>query len=250
MSGNIPNKDQKILYAKSGNRCAMPGCQQLLVVEKTAKDNNASQVGEMAHIKGEKFGAARYDETMSAEERNGHENLILVCPTCHKIIDDQPGTYTVNELLKIKKEHEKRIEDSIKKAILNVTFAELDVITKYLASGQASQSDSLQLIPPMDKIKKNDLSEGINNLILMGMTRVREVSNYIDQNPDLQFAERLRHGFVEEYERLKNVEKIEKDELFIRLNDFASNGKDDFKYKAAGLAVLVYLFERCEVFEK
>lgn len=53
-----------------------------------------------------------------------------------------------------------------------------------------------------------------------------------------------------EYERLKNAELMSGDELFNGLLDFASLGATDFKQRAAGLTVLVYLFEKCEVFEK
>lgn len=249
MSGSVGTKDQKILCTKSGNRCAMPDCQNKLVVDGNAQDD-ASLVAEMAHIKGEKPGSARYDANMPETDCNKHENLILVCPSCHKKIDDQPNTYTVDKLLEIKQNHEKRIIESMQKEISNVTFVELGVVTKYLVSGTATQSDSLTLITPKDKIKKNGLSHTIEQLIVMGMTQVKQVGNYIEKCPDMDFADRLRQGFVAEYDRLKNTENISGDDLFNSLLDFASAGSADFKQRAAGLAVLVYLFEKCEVFEK
>lgn len=141
-------------------------------------------------------------------------------------------------------------ENQSKMKSLNITFAELNVVTKYLISGQFVSSDSLTIVPPREKIKKNDLSASIEQLITMGMTQVRQVSNFIDKCPDVEFGERLRQGFVAEYERLKNKESLKGDDLFNTLLDFASNKSSDFKNKAAGLAVLVYLFEKCEVFEK
>lgn len=249
MSGNISTKDQKILCAKSGNRCAMPDCQKVLVVDGNAQDS-ASLVAEMAHIKGEKANAARYDANMPDIDRNKYENLILVCPSCHKKMDDQPNTYSVDKLIGIKQSHEKWIIESTQKEIMAVTFAELSVVTKYLMSGQTSQSNSLTLITPKDKIKKNGLSQTVEQLIVMGMTQVKQVADFIQKCPDIEFADRLRQGFVAEYERLKNDEKVGGDDLFNSLLDFASAGTSDFKQRAAGLAVLVYLFEKCEVFEK
>src|SRR5208337_5236390 len=105
MSGNINVREQKILCLRSGNRCALPECRALLVIEKTVGDKE-SIIGEMAHIKGEQPTAARYDPTMSDEERNSYENLILVCRNHHKAIDDQPNTYTVEKLRTIKQAHE------------------------------------------------------------------------------------------------------------------------------------------------
>lgn len=249
MSGTISPRDQRALCIPSGNRCAMPECHTVLVVSKTENDRE-SIVAIMAHIKGEKSNSARYDSNMTDAERNGHDNLILVCPNCHKIIDDQPNTYTFEKLYEIKRQHEKWVVESTGKEVINVTFAELSVVTKFLISGQFEPSISYTLIPPPEKIKKNELSSSIEQMIVMGMTQVKQVNSFISKCPDIEFGERLSKGFVAEYERLKNEENLKGDDLFNTLLDFASGKSNDFKNRAAGLAVLVYLFERCDVFEK
>lgn len=249
MSGTIKQKDQKILCTKSGNRCAMPDCRKILVVDGTATDP-ASLVADMAHIKGEKPGSARYDANMPDTERNAHPNLILMCPSCHKKIDDQPNTYTIENLCGIKNDHEDWINTLTGQAVVEVTFAELSVVTRYILSGQAVINDSLTLIPPKDKIKKNCLSNTIEQLIMMGMVQVKQVADFINRCLDIEFGDRLSQGFVMEYERLKKTEMMHGDELFNGLLNFASVGSEDFKQRAAGLTVLVYLFEKCEVFEK
>lgn len=249
MSGNIKDKDKKIVCIKSGNRCAMPACRRELVVDGSGNDD-PSIIGILAHIKGENAGSARYNSGMSDDDRNSHKNLLLVCANCHKQIDDQPQTYTAEKLYEIKKEHEDWIRKSTESEVINVTFAELNVVTKYLVSGQYKPSDSFQVISPPDKIKKNGLSGEVGALIRMGTIQANQVTDYIDKAPDIDFGERLKQGFVKEYERLKNADGLKGDDLFMALLDFASGGSNDFKEKAAGLAVLVYLFEKCEVFEK
>ena len=257
MSGTILSKDIKILCTKSGNRCALPDCRQILVVEGN-KNDPASLVAQMAHIKGEKPGkenkssSARYDETMTEIERNSYENLILVCPSCHKKIDDQPNTYTVELLHRTKKEHEEWIINSTKIEVINVSFAELDIVTKHLIANQDNRSDSLTLIPPKDKITKNGLSNSIEQMVLMGMTQVKQVASFVENITaiDSDFTNRLINGFVSEYERLRNKEGVRRNDLFESLMEFSCGGSSDFKQKAAGLSVLVYLFEKCEVFEK
>ncbi|MDP2683266.1 MAG: HNH endonuclease [Deltaproteobacteria bacterium] len=249
MSGTIKTKDQKILCTKSGNRCALPDCRKILVIDGTATDL-ASLVAEMAHINGEMPGAARYDASMSDIERNTHPNLIFVCPSCHKKIDDQPNKYSVEKLYNIKSDHEEWINKLTGQAVVDVTFAELSIVTKYIMSCQAGIKDSLTLIPPKDKIQKNGLSNNIEQMIMMGMIQVKQVADFVNRCPDIEFGDRLSQGFVLEYERLKNTELMSGDELFNGLLDFASSGATDFKQRAAGLTVLVYLFEKCEVFEK
>ena len=204
----------------------------------------------MAHIKGEKPQAARYDPDMTDEERSSYDNRILLCKNHHKMVDDQPDTYTVEILHQIKNEHEAWVRQTLEAEVVNVTFAELSVVTCYLVSGQASISDSYTIVPPKEKIQKNKLSSVTQGSITMGMTQVKQVRDFITKCPDLEFGERLKQGFVDEYKRLRDEEKLVGDELFDRLLDFACQGFRSFKEKAAGLAVLVYLFEMCEVFEK
>ncbi len=249
MSGNIPLKQQKIVCIKSGTRCVLPDCRRELV-EPGNDCDGAAIIGELAHIKGESSGSARYDANMTDTERNSYPNLLLLCPNCHTKIDNQPNTYTVEMLLQIKREHEDWIRERTKAEVVNVTFAELNVVTKYLVSGQYTPSDDLTVVPPKDKIKKNNLSGSIEALITMGTIQANQVGDYIGKSPDIDFGERLKQGFVKEYGQLKNAEGLKGDNLFMALLDFSSGGNNNFKQKAAGLAVLVYLFEKCEVFEK
>lgn len=249
MSGNIPTKQQKIVCIMSGNRCAMPDCRKELVLDGTKNDPPAI-IGRIAHIKGENPTSARYYPNMTDEERNSSENLILICGDCHTKIDNQPNTYTAKKLYQIKKEHENFILISTINKIVDITFAELNVITKYLISGQYTLSNKLTVVPPKDKIKKNNLSGSVETLIATGIIQVKQVADYVDQSPDINFGERLKQGFVDKYEQLKNEENMYGDDLFNALFDFSCGGNSDFKERAAGLAVLVYFFEKCDVFEK
>lgn len=62
--------------------------------------------------------------------------------------------------------------------------------------------------------------------------------------------ERLKEGFLIEYHRLKKTKELSADELFDLMCRFAQRGLHRQIERTAGLAVLVYLFETCEVFEK
>jgi hypothetical protein len=228
----------------------MPSCNRELVIDETENDPS-SVLGEMAHIIGEKPGAARFDPSMIDDERRSYNNLILLCADCHTLIDDQPNTYTVEKLLKIKEEQENRARDLLKTAVINVTFAQLAVVTDYLVSNKISfLQDNYTIVPPKEKIMKNELSADIEYWIAFGLLQVRQVEKYIESCIDPDFGERLKQGFVTEYNRLKNNEGLRGDELFNSLWAFASMDSNDDNKKAAALTVLVYLFEKCEVFEK
>jgi len=249
MSGNLQDKVKKELCLKSGNRCALPNCHQLLVID-VPQNGKSSIIAVFAHIKGENVGSARYDPNFPVEERNGFRNLIVVYPTCHKIIDDQEEIYTIEYLVKLKKDHEEWIMKRYEEEVINVTFKELSEVMHYIADNASISSGSLELIPPKEKIIKNDLSPKVEKLIVMGLTKANQVKSYINSHFDLEFANKLVNGFSKEYKRLKYVEELEADDLFFALLDFSSDYKSEFLYKAAGLSILSYLFEKCEVFEK
>lgn len=243
----IPQPDIKMLWGKSGNHCAFPGCNTELAKLGSAGGN--SIIGEMAHIKGENRNSARYDSSMTDKERNCYNNLILLCPTHHTEIDRDPALYTVEKLLEIKNKHEAWVKESLRKEELNITFAELEVITKFLVSSEIQEAGDMTVVPYKEKINKNQLSASTEQYLKIGMLKSKMVTQYIQEQPDISFGERLKKGFVDKYLALKSS-GISGDELFQDLFEFASNNSSGFKEQAAALAVLTYFFETCEVFEK
>ena len=107
MSRQIKEKDLKALFAKSGNLCSFPGCN----FEMVDKDNYI--MGEIAHIESYNKNGPRYNSKQTEEERNSYENLILLCPNHHKLIDKKFIEYSVDYLQKIKKEHEEKFKNAI-----------------------------------------------------------------------------------------------------------------------------------------
>jgi hypothetical protein len=89
----------KRLFARTGNSCAFPGCTERLVNDK------GNLIAEVCHICADRVGGRRYDPTQSDEERQSHENLVVLCPNHHAEIDSDDA-YTVDQLHKIKSEHE------------------------------------------------------------------------------------------------------------------------------------------------
>jgi hypothetical protein len=94
----------KTLFALSGNSCAYTGCEQPMANPLWKHVN-----GQIAHICGERPGAPRYLSSMTAEERSAFENLILLCPGHHHLIDQlDPETHSVERLRDMKQRHEGR----------------------------------------------------------------------------------------------------------------------------------------------
>lgn len=101
-----PATRQHVL-AVSGNVCAFPGCNDLIF-----DLEHKVLVGELAHIKGGKPGAARYDPSQTAEERRSFSNLIALCSKHNTIVDNREDIYTVGKLTEMKASHEAKIANA------------------------------------------------------------------------------------------------------------------------------------------
>jgi hypothetical protein len=101
-----------MLWGRSGNRCALPSCRKNLVEDETQTDD-ASIVGDEAHIVAREVGGSRGDSQLTLVERDKYDNLILMCKIHHKMIDDQPFEYTVEKLHEIKTQHLDWVEKNL-----------------------------------------------------------------------------------------------------------------------------------------
>ncbi|MCW3477548.1 hypothetical protein [Limobrevibacterium gyesilva] len=90
------------LYLLSGNNCAMPGCEHVLI------NNAGTMVGKICHIEAAERGGPRFRKDMSNEERRAAANLILLCSPHHDVIDDMKNVadWPVKRLKEIKRQHE------------------------------------------------------------------------------------------------------------------------------------------------
>ncbi len=135
----------KRLFAVSGNRCAFTRCATPIV-----DTHSGSILGEICHIKGERPSAKRYDKSQTASGRHGFDNLILLCPVHHKIIDDDDSTYTVEVLTEMKARHEckqrpekadDQLADKLIKRFTSYTLRQGSIITsKGQTGGQVAHS--------------------------------------------------------------------------------------------------------------
>lgn len=106
----IKIKDVKILWGRSGNRCAI--CRTQLTQDASAVSATFT-LGEQAHIVGEESGAARGTSQLSAEDRNSYHNLILLCPTHHTEIDQNEADWSVERLHIAKSRHELWVSETL-----------------------------------------------------------------------------------------------------------------------------------------
>lgn len=92
------------LWGLAGNECTMEDCSELLVYRAEGE-----LLGEIAHIADLNPPGPRYRPELSCAERNAYENLILLCPNHHRLIDKiRPADWPADRLLEMKTLHEDR----------------------------------------------------------------------------------------------------------------------------------------------
>lgn len=249
MSAGYPIK--LLLAFRSGGQCAYKNCLKELTVD-APSCGDPVVIGEAAHIAGENPKAARYDPSMTDEERNHYENLLYLCGDHHTQIDKQESSFPVSLLKLLKKEHEEKVRKAMNDAFSDIGFPELAMATQWVQTFDPSMDNQdYALSAPDAKIKKNGLANGSRLTITMGLSVARLVGEFIQHEAQLDqtYPEKLKAGFLEAYFGYRK-KGIAGDDLFDLMCEFAQRGMNKQVGRSAGLAVLVYLFEKCDVFEK
>jgi CBASS immunity sensor of nucleotide second messenger signals/HNH endonuclease len=96
-----------MLAVAAGGRCEFAGCNDYLFEHHLTLRGGA--FGQNAHIIAYSEGGPRAATESGTIEVHDITNLLLLCPKCHKQIDDEPLRYPVEVLRQYKESHESRI---------------------------------------------------------------------------------------------------------------------------------------------
>jgi len=128
----------KALFAKSGNKCAFPGCNAPLV------DDKDIFVGHVCHINAVRKKDARHNPALSADYLRSRENLVLFCYPHHKRIDAFEQDYPPKLLREFRVNHEagqteyvvpdKALGEAIVDVVREDWMPDLEPVIRYLRS--------------------------------------------------------------------------------------------------------------------
>jgi hypothetical protein len=127
----IKQKDIKILWGRSGNRCAI--C-KIFLTHDSSSVTASFTLGEQAHIVGDKPGSARSESQLTSEQRDSYHNLILLCPTHHAEIDSNISDWPVERLHQVKSEHELWVSEKLDESTDHVKIAKQATIESIVNS--------------------------------------------------------------------------------------------------------------------
>lgn len=214
----ISDGDAKLLWGRAAGICSNPDCRADLtaVLEETRSYN----VGEMAHI------IARSEQGPRGTTGGGadtYENLLLLCPTCHRHIDKSPeGTFTVEQLHGWKTEHEQGIRAQFRDVVLE-SFDDLKLeVTKLLIDNHSAWSN----YGPESKVALEDPGSNAHKVwslrkLDLIIPNNRKIVNLIETNKSL-----LDISALKVFAKFKNhVESFEQNQ-YERLDHYVTFPKE------------------------
>lgn len=247
----------KVLLMRSGQLCAFDGCTELLWETASNPEDQDTVVFEIAHILAASPGGARYDDDQDDNERADISNLMLLCDRHHKVIDLQRAAYPAQRLFEMKAKHEAAVSRGQRYAMNAVGFAELEAVCSSLRMTIAQAPTALDplILPPgvTEKIEINNLGPSSEAMIKVGLSKTTAVSEFIEftEKGNPGYSKRLQFWFKAKYAE-GVLSELSRDDLFdfvySEALDNAGVNRNEL-LEAAAIAVVVHLFEICEIFE-
>ena len=132
----ISIRDRKLLWARAGGTCAL--CKSYLTADAKGGDSDVV-LGEEAHIVSEEPNGPRF-RPMPRKEVDAYANLMLLCLSDHKIVDEQVTYYTEQRLQTMKREHEQWVKDRVSATIPAIKIRDPEagkpVMLQYIDTGK------------------------------------------------------------------------------------------------------------------
>lgn len=179
----VPPAQEKVVIARSGNKCAYHSCGLALTIDPKADGDRPKATGKVAHIAAASPGGPRYDPNMTTAERGSAQNLIYLCGPHHDAVDTQLEYHTREFLLETKRAHEEAVERAVRNALGDVTYEELTVVCAVIASMPATpQQLGVELALPLQE--KIDLNK-------LGPTSVQRITDGLSQAARVDRVHRL-----------------------------------------------------------
>ncbi|MHA6524717.1 HNH endonuclease [Tessaracoccus sp. G1721] len=99
------------LVGAAGGFCERPSCPTGSLWHELPSGGDAVKLAEVAHIVAASDDGPRGDGEVATSELVAFQNLILLCPNCHTIVDRAPEEYSVAVLNGWKVAHERRLRE-------------------------------------------------------------------------------------------------------------------------------------------
>lgn len=210
----------KKLFALSGNLCAFPSCNKVLVNRNNAKDS------QICHIEAASEGKKRYNPQMTDIDRADYSNLILLCMQHHDEIDTV-NKYTVDVLKKMKSDHEAIQLNKAVQRNPSMLINAINAISSFDFE-EKDNNETLNLFDPRDKISFNKLKRNVSVIqeYKIYHQKINELYNELEVEGSIK-KEKLLRNIKYIYTEAKGKYTLNHDNVINIIKDNSDNIFDD-----------------------
>jgi hypothetical protein len=126
---------ERQLWSASAGYCERPEC--LTYLFHAGDNGRVVTLGQLAHIVAASVGGPRADLDAEEQQLVAFDNLILLCPTCHYIVDHAEEEHPVNVLARWKRERQQRVRSALRVKRYDSRSALRDELTRLLQYNNA-----------------------------------------------------------------------------------------------------------------
>jgi|WetSurSiteA1Bulk_404760.scaffolds.fasta_scaffold07473_1 hypothetical protein len=133
--------------------------------------------------------------------------------------------------------------------MLDTGYPEIQIVLETIMQKEPMQNQDLNPVSQR-KLSSNALSPYVQDLINYGKIKSTYVGTFFKEYYDPEFGDKIAKAFNDKYTEFKN-QQLPPDIIFAKLEEFAGGSiRQPPRNEAAILAVLTYLFEECDIFER
>lgn len=104
---------RRMLLARAGGKCSNPGCGTNLITDEGIPIAEICSI-EATYKNGPRYNSDKVIDKEDAKKRIVDlDNLIVLCPSCHRLVNSDPITYDANWLRSSREEHERKIRQAL-----------------------------------------------------------------------------------------------------------------------------------------
>lgn len=183
----IADRVKRQLWASSAGICQNPACRDELF--RGFADGAVTSINELAHVIAQRSDGPRGNDQLPLRERDEFENIIVLCPSCHTLIDKAPQHFPPELLLEWKRTH----QDAVRSALLTPIFKDRPELRSAVRPLLERNKGIFETYGPHSQSAANPLAEAANQWRRLVLTEIlpnnKKIAALLEANSHLLNAE-------------------------------------------------------------